>query len=218
MLTDPVETQGGITIRTKSVQQQPSLSKVQLQQAHRRKQVTTKIPPIVVVEPFENFWTTENLMSSSVTKDFLINKSGVVSHQIFCKNKEGYSATKDLLVKFCSSITARGSSMRHQTATSNIDVSNVMAYTGLVSVPKSRTKVLNPWTVGNCANYCKCSNFVKVMTRRNTHKRAPPSRTNPIQPNKPSVISATSFNRPSVSFVEVVPSGNPNVPTIPDLW
>lgn len=78
--------------------------------------------------------------------------------------------------------------MRHRTTSSNIAAPNVTTRK-CSKTPDENPKCLKCGASDHPANYRKCPNFAKVMTRRNPAKRASFSRTNPIPPTKEHVIS-----------------------------
>lgn len=61
--------------------------------------MNTKIPPVVAFDPSENFRATQNSISNSVTKDFLVKKSARSKHQILLKTKEDYATSKNSFMK-----------------------------------------------------------------------------------------------------------------------
>lgn len=67
------------------------------EQTYGKKQVSAKIPPVVAVQPAENFRLTQTTISSLTTKEFLIEKSGSFNHLVLLENKQDYSITKDIL-------------------------------------------------------------------------------------------------------------------------
>lgn len=84
------------TVPTKSANKQQALVSFKLQQqppqASLKKQVSSKIPPVVVIEPPEDFSATQSSITNSVSKDLLVKKSKCLNHLI--KNKEDYVTTK----------------------------------------------------------------------------------------------------------------------------
>lgn len=83
----------------------PFRSQQQPPQAPRKKQVSTKIPPIVVLKPPEDFRATQNSITNFVSKGILLKKSGSYNHEIFLDHTYfAQEIVEDLKVQGVSSV------------------------------------------------------------------------------------------------------------------